>query len=737
MFPARAAGGGGGGAGLWLCCTVWTREQQGTNSRLTRLVGNGVGRFDLPARGVALPHAARSVRPRTMVDYAQRKKQEALLAKLHAPDSVLEPGTVDAYEEFVAMGGDANEAHAAMANSFLGVAGMANDVAKWLRTAGGDPDETVKEVVGAHLTDGTFQVRTADQAFALMSASDAGPPAFINEVSRSPAYYEFVARLAARTAGSSALLEELRRRRSVTAGNASSVHSPEACVRAIVSAFEALMGKPVLQDADLVRFYEDCAVSATFDELTLVTWLRVLAEVGAKEEDPAVKALVRRCSQEIRVRAKAQAMKVANVAEHEALSFVTRLGVLIDSHAAGTMVPDGVLSDLWMVVSARGEGKTATKRAVENLTQLFAPLRPAAAAGGAGGDGGVVVAEGDDVVVEVSPIPDDRRAAHLGMLCEPEVMECMWRKLFTPPAGAAPGVKPDVDESVRDCMCMLLALASVHAEHRGDPSAPSSATLLPIDREAERKEVRALEDGLRKSVMICEDLYPGVMARRFVDPKCDPTRLQRLKAGIEQSPVIARGIVLWAREGLLRGNDPSVLVVSSLSYLYLLEAAAERYPLIRRDVVEIYADTYAHEMWSKTAAGRIPKMEMELRHNCGRALLSMLRLRCASHVVDLYRERFTCGDAIDLSYLRAFMTDLMGAITGPYSRPFITSVLRLLDAERMAAAFRNEEAVERRKHNKSKDGSGLFHIRQFFEEVAGAKGVEASLVNRVRAKYKL
>jgi TH1 protein len=682
---------------------------------------------------------------------AEREKWR-LSSKFLAGDYILESDSVEAYEELARRGGDLEIARQKISEKYEGNAGIANRLASWLELAGGDPEEIIGSVVGSHLTNGTFQVKLADQAFTSISGSDKGPSlAFLNAVARSDRWWPYVKTLGATGRSGSVLLEALRHLHSASDDAAECCNTPKRCLDVIKTSLEKLMTKPVVTDADINAFHDLAVESATYDELTLVIWLRVLGDAAVDSQNVAVKSLLRRCSQLIREKAVQRAVEVGHASEQDALAFVTRVGILIDTHAAGIAVPPGLLTDLWSVVSARADGKPTPATALKNVDTHFAPLRPAKSL-----DEADDVASEDEEPQEVSEIPDSKRAAYLGMLARPEVMKCMWKKLFVQSVRAPKGpfnVKADVDEPVRNCLCMLLALAAVFLRQSNGvfqsmTAMTASPTVLPIEGMAQRRAVRELEDQLLTCVVVCEHLYPNVPARRFDDllsslpslpvktdePKT--TLRARLKEGIFKSSVVAYGVVMWAREGLLTKIDPDKLAKSCVNYLELLELVAEQYPLWRDEIIELYADAYGHQIWAKTDADRNLSQESKLRGFYGNALQSMVRLRCATRVVELYRTRFAGSDAIDTSDVRTFVSGLVQIVSGRCSPPFAAALLRLLATPRVAEVFRNAPTVQAAQKSHA---DALSRIRKIVSELPTemAANSDATLLERVRKLYGL
>lgn len=622
------------------------------------------------------------------------------------------------YEEYKSLGGDPQDAQQAMIESFRGKAAIANKLSSWVKDAGGDPDAIIERVVGSQFA--KFQITTADNNYVVMmgeeSDGDDAARDFLDHVSRSNKWWPHLENFRRELKASSPLLESLRQNRNLAGPIVSGARTPERCVLFIRKCLEDLMNKAVLQDSDIHAFYETAKDAAAYDELALVLWLSTLNEIGKEASDKAFKSMLRRCAQEIRFAAVQRAVDAGRASEYDALCFVTRLGMVIDASSAGTSVSTSDISDLWAVVAVKPDGivpfprakvegrpRSSVETSMNHVNRMFSPFRSRARH----------VEEDAMIVTEVSPIEDKDRLAYLEMLARPEVMTCIWRNLFVQYVRApnsVVGVKPSVNNEIRNCLCMLMALATVYLRHRNEPSSAA----LPLEKRSERDEARELEDNLVECVAVCEFLLPGCRQRLFDMDVTKSVRMvhvdeaaadaeagageaaaavvtckMRLMKGVSQSSAIAYGIIMWAREGLLTNIVPENLKRTCLSYLEVLEAVAEKYVFWRDEILSLYADAYAHQIWERTSPDRHMQIESQLRLWYGTALISMVRLRCATRVVDVYRTRFAeHADLIDRAQVRTFVCTLLRVVRGACAPAFAVALLRLLHSPTVADVLR-------------------------------------------------
>lgn len=598
-------------------------------------------------------------------------------AQLSKTDSILETATTEAYARYIQNGGDAATAKGIISDKYEGIADMVNLASSWVDLAGGDGDALVDQAVKKLLLS-SFSVTRADAAFTASTQSDEPPPAFLDELNRSATWKPVIQEMKEKHK-SSALFYHLRQRDGMTDADAAHLATPESFVAGFVQLIESLVSRQNVKAEDLYKFYDVAKRRATYDETTLAVSLRLLAEVALKVEDRHMKDLLRRCAQEIRLYAKQAMVQVANHNEQVALQFTTRLAMIFDAHSTGVPIPKGLLSAICTIVST-DQSKVkrdigVNKEEVDMVTRVYAPL----------------CAEDDVMDVDAPVVSNSQRAAYIDMLCHPEIFSPMIEKLFVQSVRAPnepPGRKAPVDTNLRNCLCLLLALATVRISQQCIPTSltpdESSTKQTLTGTSAEKKAMRDLNQTLRDCVQVCEDLHPGCWSRQFVKG----TGVQTLRDGIDTSPVIGKGVVLWAREGLLKDVDPSKLVKTAIHYLELLELVADRHAALRNDTMMVFADAYGFQLWAKNDVNRRLDIEEKLRTLYGKGFISLFRMRQATSVTKLYRERFAGDDAIDKSYLRTFVADVMNTIAPTYSAPFAAELLELVAHKRIMDAVK-------------------------------------------------
>lgn len=713
------------------------------------------------------------------------------LAVLCAPDSMFENGTAEAYSEFLKAGGTVSEANQSLVESFHGLPMMVNTLSRWTDMVGGNSSETVNNAIGTLFRE-NFQVRTADRAFDRILKNGDGTdtisvpsprsnarmmPDFLTQVAKAEQWQKIAEDPKFR---SSVLVEQLRQFSGMTDEAVGWVQSPEGCVKSFSDLLDELIRKSTITADDLRHFYKVVADRATYDENTMTLTLRVIAGIRNEASDGDLKQMLRRCSQEVCNKAVQKAVANHGLTEGEAAKFTFTIATRVEIDASGVRVPDSLLADLWAVSTvkssvARKSAVVVDKEAVKRIQELYGAFR-------------VRDADGDEEVLEISKIGESDRPTYLSALCNPYMLRCMDKKLFVQsfraPYAEAGNAAPFNSEE-RGCLCMLVALAytfQVMREPGGDGTSVGSWD------SAERQRARKLEDILLLCVKSCAALYPQCWGRTFTETaetketaaketaakataakettakekaakeatakgtaaketvaametaeaketaEANETHIAVLRRGIEESLVVARGVVLWAREGLLSNPKPERLRTSAPWYIELLELVAERYVVLRHDVQEVFFDVYEHDLWNKTDAMRNSGMEEVIRRFYGKALVSLLRLQMGTDMINTYREKFASKNGVmEALYLREFVAEVVELISEPFSVPFAEALLGLLGEERVIGAFRALEKKGDPKLNVVKE-----RVESFVKSCVAMVNLDphsVGLAQRVRAAY--
>lgn len=640
----------------------------------------------------------------------------SLIDALGRHDSALDPSTPETYTAYMSTP-DACPVKAAHALSrrYLGTPTLANKLSEALALAGGRPDTVLKDVVASTLAGSGFDLATADEAFASACAKDEGFDLSFGAAEGDWGSVFDVLRerdgaAVRRGAVASPVLERVRMEFERSGGGVEMFESAEVQMEDIKGRIEKLR-----EGLEM----EQCVESATWDEVRMMVWLGALHK--AEESGGTGMKLLRKCRDKIRVIAAQKAVEQAREkgrSEVRAFEYVSQMAAAVEGENNVDVV-SAILVDIFsVIVAGEKQGADATLR----VSELFAWIRePEPSSEGVGGDS---AGDDEDEVREVREagvvVPEQHRDVLLKIIARPEVMALIWRKLFVRSAREAEGqpvsVPEAVNEPLRDCLAKLLALAAVYSRRLAEGFASSNvspatgsdlpaarAPSSPLDSTEERNQVCALESMISSCAAVCSFLPPGSAAKgisgrtKRLAPMagpllCGKTCSEVLRDGIGKSEVLARGVLLWAREGLLEAKIGSRLARACLQYLIVLDCVAERWSSLRGDVLSVYADAYGRVWAKETDFGVGQKFEGTFARYFGKALVSMIRFQCGIQVLDLFRGRFVVRDNIAFAHLRTFVTELTSSLGLPLSASFEKALIALLTSGRVVAAFSQDPA---------------------------------------------
>lgn len=457
--------------------------------------------------------------------------------------------------------------------------------------------------------------------------------------------------------------------------------SPKMFVQAICQQIGDVLGdrKPV-SETDLLELYKRVATMSTYDECTTITALRVLNLLARETPDPMTRALYRRISQEVRKEAVNVMASTSIVPEHVARQYIIRLVILTDCVAANVSMRAQVVDALLGILS----GDKNVKRRYEAETLVLRNVYGALIGDLESGD--------EDEVVETVAEPDcslEEKVVLIKALCHYEVFDDVLKALFSHEHRTYLDGNPDVGK--RKCLSMLLAYAGVFITI--DELEMPNMLLDDHEKERLRGEVKQLCGQIETAATVCEDLKPGC-PRFKIKGKSVETLLDASK-----HPLLAHGILMWAREGLQGGSDLRALMVTAPRHLAFLEAIAQHHEVLRGQVLDIIRKAFMREY---------PELDInqqeELRGKFMRSITGMVRIQMGPQIVDMFLKSYVDDLKVDKSHLRHFVSGLLETISPPYSPQFAHNVLKLLSNERVTSAV-------------DKDGRVTGLVRSFKEQV--------------------
>lgn len=495
----------------------------------------------------------------------------------------------------------------------------------------------------------------------------------ISEITASDRWNPVVSAMAARNKESTLHNLLTRETRLSKAGITQDVlSSPKTFVQTICQQISDVLGdgKPV-SETDLLELYKRVATMSTYDECTTITALRVLNLLARETQDPMTRALYRRISQEVRKEAINVMVSTSIVPEHVARQYVIRLVILTDCVAANVSMRPQVVDALLGLL----RGEKTVKRRYEAETLALRNVYGALI-------GDLDSVDEDEVVETVAEFDCsvEEKVVLIKALCHYEVFDDALKLLFSHEHRTYLEGKPD--EGKRKCLSMLLAYAGVFIAV-DELDLPE---MLSNDHEKERLrgEVKQLWGQIETAAVVCEDLKPGC-PRFKIKGKPVETLLDAVK-----HPLLAHGVLMWAREGLQGGSDLRALMVTAPRHLAFLEAVAQHHEILRGQVLETIRKAFMREY-----PGLDINQQEELRGKFMKSITGMVRIQMGPQIVDMFLKNYVDELRVDKSHLRNFVSGLLETISPPYSPQFAEDVLKLLSNERVASAVDKDVKVNR------------------------------------------
>lgn len=447
--------------------------------------------------------------------------------------------------------------------------------------------------------------------------------------------------------------------------------TPSTFVEAITAQFTKLFSdeKPVSDD-DLIGLYNRVSALCTYDECSTIVSLRIFNTLAKDADTPLMRGLYRRVGQEVRKEA-VKVMTAASIMnENMARQYVTRLAILTDCVVANVSMRKPVVDAL---LNLFGNDRSIRRR-YETETKILRGVY-----GSLIGDIGIKDGDGEVVeAVEEFHCSIDEKVVLIKMLCHVEVFEDILKSLFSHEHRTCLEGKPDVAK--RTCLCLLLAYAGVFI-CKDDGDLPE---MLEDDatKEKLRSEIKKSFEHIEQVAEVCEDLKPGCARYQMRGPP-----IEILLEGVK-SPLIARGVLMWAKEGLQGGPDLRSLIMTAPTHLAFLEAIAQKHPVLQGDVLDVIRAAFMRDY---------PDLDIvqaeELRDKFTKTITGLVRIQMAPQIVHMFQTSWADNERVDLAHLRHFIDGLLQIISPPYSRSFAKSVMALLGNARVASAIERDPRI--------------------------------------------
>lgn len=511
----------------------------------------------------------------------------------------------------------------------------------------------------------------------------------ISDVIKSPHWNKFFSSMAERHP-SSALRSALKRENLLSDVDVrkSALHSPDTFCSEFYDMVQSTIKNGVVDEqnssSECEQFFKRISVLCALDECSTQSALYVLARLSREAEHPLTRMFYRRLSQHIRRQAVSAirgmhvaasddtAMQVAPEPEDEdAVAHVAKLAIVADFTAMNVAVRNDFVNSLLAVCISRvdigepGETRSLAPE-VKAVTAVFGSIIEP-------------ITVGNEPIASRSDIPHDLRldpiivtekAILLRALCHEEILENLFDCAFStwrcPQAGTGASSK-------KRCVCLLLAFAGMLLKVQD-----SDIVALLKDNERVqtlRQNVTALFQKLELLAQTCEVLKPG-------------SPLYVLKAETKRSleeatkdPFLARGIIIWAKECLLGGDNPRDLFNTAKIHLAFLSLIACRHVALRSAVVDALRDVIlrGYPGLEDTEIGNLHVQFV----GC---LVAFLELDMGFDVTNMVLNDLIDNPVVDISHIKRYVVETLKRIRSPYSEAFAKKMLQLVNHKRLAAS---------------------------------------------------
>ncbi len=606
-------------------------------------------------------------------------------------DAILSRDVDQHIRKFLDAGGTEVEAFEMLSEKYDGVPDMIATITSWT---------AILEPKGKSMLEQALEDVLDENQATVVSRVDAAmltverPPAFLHELNESPRWAPVVAKIG-RKHRNSALFNFLARSARLKQAGISHevVSAPAPFLNALSDAVARLLKKKTLTTEDINKFFMHVRSLAAYDEGCVAIAGRLFAELGRLAQDPWTRGLYRRAAQEIRTEAVRAMQAVSNVQPGLALQFVQRLAIVLESVAANHPIEKQLLDALVAILSPERIASRNFDSECNILNKHYKGLL-----GETESEAVVIDGDKDAMDTEVTGFSQEealKREVLVSMLCQSEVFHTLIESIFTQKKRAYKPHSNHVDENRRDTLCLLLSYAGVMVQ---TPHEEIVETLMDGARLKElRAETKRLRTRLLDVAVVCEDLKPGCPRFKF---KGKPVRT--LVEALDD-PVISTGLLEWAREGLIGGEDERTLLVTTLKHLAFVEGIAEKHLPLRERALDIL-----HEGFGRKYGPGLDVLDAEkLKDMYLSSMISFVPLFMGPAMVDMFLRSYASDYSVDETHLRRFVKGLLQLVGPPYGEQFANSVNALISHKRVSDACEKEAATMKLVYQFKKDAAGF------------------------------
>lgn len=430
--------------------------------------------------------------------------------------------------------------------------------------------------------------------------------------------------------------------------------SPRHLVQAILQTLEDTLSATITTTA-FTTLFNRIALLATEDEAVALVALSALSHLSRKSPDPITRALVRRATEIVTTKLISLCPPLS-----PRRRFAVHLSLLAQFPTISATVIDPVLA----LLAPRGPRRRLDKelatlritfsRLLGNVSQSFISSDP-------------------DIVETITELelPTSDKLALIRALMHPEIISELMQALFANDSSR--------DPTRRQCLSLLIAYAGVC-------SALSDAQLEEAVSSEEGKKTLCHEIGTQTAALVttselCDQLRPGRPSR---------VRLLRSLHRHCYRPLVARGTLVWVRDGLLSICDPRNFHITAKRLLSVLEVIARHHILLRSSVLDILLEAFLRDdnALDATVAG-------DFRDIIIKCTTGLVASHMGTQIVDVFLKHWVTQSRVADEHIRTFISGVLLTVAPPYPKQFSVLFTALLQNNRVAMTVGNDENISK------------------------------------------
>lgn len=451
--------------------------------------------------------------------------------------------------------------------------------------------------------------------------------------------------------------------------------SPATFAAALRNVMQTTMSDPYLSSLDdVTQVVDRLALMSVYEDYSALLALRILGTVAATAKSSITRITACNAMRRIRTCMMQTITSTSHVTEVNARVFAVHTNLVIDSLNAAAKVDASLLNALVALVLPSSRIPTAKRRRDKAIALLSSTY------GGLLDDGGGD--DDDDEVIETSleiDLSPNVKFVLIRALCYPVLRDDIAKGLFTSEHFVGTTASP----RDRKCECYSILLAYSFICMRETDESLRDKLASSQHKLALHKSVEKVGHRLCVAASLCHRLCSGAPLMKGSKRNLD------LLISYVEHPAVAFGSMLWASEGLLgpSDNERGAVVDRSImahvrKYMSTLEAIAEFHEVFCHRVMKIVHLAFCRDFQRSVDQSLVE----DFRNFLIKKLATWGSLSFGNSVLLYFRTVWLADPHVSGLYVRAFVLSIMQAIDPPYSKDFMTSLLTLLQHDRVVTA---------------------------------------------------